>query len=95
MINAIHAFHICVLVVAAIDVVFKVTEIGCGNCCCLSRATAVFLCVFYSHSPALGAALCSRLHTVIRLGSTSGEGGSSSVFVCLLLLCGWESALTF
>lgn len=61
----------------------------------LAGPAVVFLCVFYPHSPALGAALCSRLHTVIRLGSTLDEGGSSSVFVCLLLLCGGESALTF
>lgn len=96
MINAVHAFHIFVLIVAAIDVMFTVSERGCGNCCGLSRACCSFpVCVFYPHSPALGAALCSRLHTVIRLGSTLDEGGSSSVFVCLLLLCGGESALTF
>lgn len=95
-INAIHAFHIFVLIVAAIDVMFTVSERGCGNCCGLSRACCSFpVCVLPSFTPALGAALCSRLHTVIRPGSTSGEEGSSSVFVCLFLLCGGESALTF
>lgn len=93
-INAIHAFHIFVLIVELMLCLQLVREVVV-TVVALAGPAVVFLCVFYPHSPALGAALCSRLHTVIRLGSTLDEGGSSSVFVCLLLLCGGESALTF
>lgn len=48
-INAVHAFHIFVLIVAAIDVMFTVSERGCGNCCGLSRACCSFpVCVLPS-----------------------------------------------